>query len=385
MRRLPGSLRRIEWLAAGIAFSSLVFWVGPAASGGSVCGNGMVEGTESCDDGNTAGCDGCGPFCVPDECGDAVLCLVTEECDDGNTDDGDGCALDCTCEPELCGDGIRGCTEECDDANTIDGDGCESDCTWTVPCTPTTRLQKACIRAMNRSLAGVVDAQNADDAACVRNVAAGKTLTVDDCLGEDVADKVARAEARTTSTDGKKCQPPKGETPPLAYTAPATVNGAGKVEPLEAAASVLGLAPNVVAKSSDAAGAACQAEVMKQLGALATRWAAEAIKAKTRALEGGKPPGSSSPACTNAEVAAAIDVAIASSLPLAAAEARATARITRKCTDAQVAAGLFACNGAATAVDLAACVVAAAEEGACNAFELADGLVLDCPTPPVFP
>ena len=81
-------------------------------------------------------------------------------------------------------------------------------------------------------------------------------------------------------------------------------------------------------------------------------------------------------------VAAAIDLALASSLPLGRAEARATRSITRRCADAQVAAGLFACNGASTAAELAACVIAAAEAGACNAFEAADALELDCPTVP---
>lgn len=59
------------------------------------------------------------------ECGDGVK-EGDEECDDGNTVDGDGCSSQC--ELEFCGDGIRNGDEECDDGNNQDGDGCTSQC-----------------------------------------------------------------------------------------------------------------------------------------------------------------------------------------------------------------------------------------------------------------
>jgi cysteine-rich repeat protein len=60
-------------------------------------------------------------------CGDGLE-EGTEECDDGNTNSGDGCAADCSVEP-FCGDGNPEEGEECDDGNTTSGDGCASDCT----------------------------------------------------------------------------------------------------------------------------------------------------------------------------------------------------------------------------------------------------------------
>ncbi|NCQ59761.1 MAG: DUF4215 domain-containing protein, partial [Myxococcales bacterium] len=63
-----------------------------------ICGDGVVEGTESCDDGGTAAGDGCDPtcnfepgyvctgspsVCVPD-CGDGMI-VGAETCDDGGT------------------------------------------------------------------------------------------------------------------------------------------------------------------------------------------------------------------------------------------------------------------------------------------------------------
>jgi len=155
-----------------------------------VCGNGLVEGGEECDDGNTIDGDGCtaacedeaGPEtncedrddndgdglvdCADPDCTDDPFCLCGngqpdpgEACDDGNNADGDGCSSDCQVEigPEVCNDGIDNDTdglvdcadsdcandpacmpmcgngiveagEECDDGNSVDGDGCSSTC-----------------------------------------------------------------------------------------------------------------------------------------------------------------------------------------------------------------------------------------------------------------
>jgi fibro-slime domain-containing protein len=118
------------------------------------CGNGILEGTEGCDDGNTAPSDGCtsecklesgwvclapGVRCQP-KCGDGLQ-AGGELCDDGNTLAGDGCPGDCSqvepgwscpaagvrCQPD-CGDGRQLGGEECDDGNTKASDGCTSDC-----------------------------------------------------------------------------------------------------------------------------------------------------------------------------------------------------------------------------------------------------------------
>jgi cysteine-rich repeat protein len=96
-----------------------------------VCGDGVAEEGEQCDDGNTAANDGCSPTCqteTPAVCGDGTV-SGTEQCDDGNTTAGDGC--DATCHDEadpVCGDGTIGGDEECDDGNTADGDGCDATC-----------------------------------------------------------------------------------------------------------------------------------------------------------------------------------------------------------------------------------------------------------------
>jgi fibro-slime domain-containing protein len=136
--------------------------------GGGTCGDGIIERSEQCDDGNTTNGDGCSRICqieanwdCPTQgqpcdylgvCGNGIL-TSNKACDDGNTKDGDGCSGDCQsvetgyicrkpgnpCTP-LCGDARITASEECDDGNADSGDGCSAICRvepgWT--CTQTT-------------------------------------------------------------------------------------------------------------------------------------------------------------------------------------------------------------------------------------------------------
>ena len=128
---------------------------------GSICGNGVVEDGEACDDGNSVNGDGCSADCKAIEpgyvCYEGKPCEQVsgvcgngkvddgEACDDGNQVSGDGCSSDCkkvesgckcperggacTCSSEsICGNGVVEGDEMCDDGNTDDGDGCNADC-----------------------------------------------------------------------------------------------------------------------------------------------------------------------------------------------------------------------------------------------------------------
>ncbi|GEM_PF-5888527 len=71
-----------------------------------VCGNDVREGSEQCDDGNTANGDGCSSTCQNVQiasfvCGNRQL-ETGEQCEDGNTVPGDGCSI--TCQIEQCSD-----------------------------------------------------------------------------------------------------------------------------------------------------------------------------------------------------------------------------------------------------------------------------------------
>lgn len=58
------------------------------------CGDGVVQGSEECDDGNDEIYDTCMPICRFPVCGNRVV-EGFEECDDGNRIDGDGCFDNC--------------------------------------------------------------------------------------------------------------------------------------------------------------------------------------------------------------------------------------------------------------------------------------------------
>ena len=66
--------------------------------------------------------------CIYSVCGNGVL-EHDEECDDGNTANGDGCSDTCQIEiGNTCGDGKRDNGEMCDDGNRVNGDGCSGVC-----------------------------------------------------------------------------------------------------------------------------------------------------------------------------------------------------------------------------------------------------------------
>ncbi|MBN2494266.1 MAG: DUF4215 domain-containing protein [Deltaproteobacteria bacterium] len=138
-----------------LRFSILAIWLASATSScsdGAVCGDGLLGGSEACDDGNTATGDGCSAECrletgwvctgsAPSVCdglrGDGLV-HGSEVCDDGNIRDGDGCSARGEVEPYwqcegsfcdgICGDGERRGTETCDDGNEQAGDGCSAGC-----------------------------------------------------------------------------------------------------------------------------------------------------------------------------------------------------------------------------------------------------------------
>jgi len=141
--------------------------VGGACTSMVVCGDGTVNGAETCDDGNTIGGDGCNASCQVESgflcvvggvcrtvCGDGIHVLPNvlpngtvltagEQCDDGGRVAGNGCDPDCrleqgfkctdpggaatnpdTCSATTCGSLGQEGTEQCDDNNGLPYDGC---------------------------------------------------------------------------------------------------------------------------------------------------------------------------------------------------------------------------------------------------------------------
>ena len=120
----------------------------------SLCGNGAIDGSEECDDGNANDGDGCTRACTlcgngtvtsPETCETPLTCT-------GGANDGNACttAVDCpggfcttkniagcdaNCTLPACGNGNVSGSETCDDGNTSDEDACPADCIIDA-CTP---------------------------------------------------------------------------------------------------------------------------------------------------------------------------------------------------------------------------------------------------------
>jgi cysteine-rich repeat protein len=95
-------------------------------TGGPICGDGVVDPGEGCDDGNASNQDSCVTGCQPASCGDGFLRPGFEACDDGNAVGGDGCEADCTL--ASCGNGLIEGNEACDDGNLDNEDECLNTC-----------------------------------------------------------------------------------------------------------------------------------------------------------------------------------------------------------------------------------------------------------------
>lgn len=88
-----------------------------------ICGNGVQEFEEECDDGNINNYDKCSSSCKIKYCGNGIVDFG-EECDDGNPNNGDGCTI--KCKREYCGNSVVDPGEECDDGNTNPYDSCKN-------------------------------------------------------------------------------------------------------------------------------------------------------------------------------------------------------------------------------------------------------------------
>ena len=92
-----------------------------------LCGDGVIHESEQCDDGNENDTDGCRNTCLNATCGDGVVHAGVEACDDGNRTDTDACRN--TCVNAVCGDGVvHNGIEACDDGNSSNVDGCTNAC-----------------------------------------------------------------------------------------------------------------------------------------------------------------------------------------------------------------------------------------------------------------
>ncbi|MEK7704236.1 MAG: hypothetical protein AAB426_04700 [Myxococcota bacterium] len=105
-------------------------------TGFAICGNGVVEDGEACDDGFQDGCGSCNAVCSGagevSTCGDGRVCEELEACDDGFQDACGSCNEDCSAvgDDAFCGD-AEVCPEFeiCDDGYNDGCGSCNASCT----------------------------------------------------------------------------------------------------------------------------------------------------------------------------------------------------------------------------------------------------------------
>ncbi|HLL25257.1 MAG TPA: DUF4215 domain-containing protein, partial [Kofleriaceae bacterium] len=171
-----------------------------------VCGDGVVEGQEACDDGNDVDSDGCSSSCTLAVCGDGKLDF-NEGCDDGNTSNADGC--DSNCVQTFCGNGVKSGDEQCDDNNTISGDGCDNNCKITACGNGVMTTGETCDDG--NAVEGDGCDSNCTTSACGNGIVAnneqcddGNTATADGCSGScrTEASEIEPNEDGSVSTGG---------------------------------------------------------------------------------------------------------------------------------------------------------------------------------------
>ncbi|MCC6552624.1 MAG: DVUA0089 family protein [Polyangiaceae bacterium] len=159
----------------------------------SLCGDGAVEGSEECDDGNTANGDSCSAACkIELICGDGVL-HSAEQCDDGDALPGDGCSAACQVEagyqcttaplPSACALAESSCGDGIDNDGDLAIDLADTDCELAgavAPCGPGASLHVYNSANVPRSISdlamttsGIVGTQ----AGTIQRVAARLSLT----------------------------------------------------------------------------------------------------------------------------------------------------------------------------------------------------------------
>ena len=96
-----------------------------------ICGNGVKNGSEQCDDNNVVNTDACTAECKTATCGDGIVRAGPENCDQGALNGTGPGKCDATCQrTQTCGDGFKDGTEACDTSG--ESATCDDDCTAVV-------------------------------------------------------------------------------------------------------------------------------------------------------------------------------------------------------------------------------------------------------------
>jgi len=247
---------------------------------------------------------------------------------------------------------------------------------------PLDKDQQKCVDEMNKNGEKVNRAQLKENERCLMDFQRDKLddppMTFDQCTTADRKDKVQKAEEKTETQEGKKCDS-LAVPPPFAYTNSATVNEAAVDGALWLTYAIFGGPPvldaSLVTKSENKDTAKCQYEVLKRADKLESTVLKEIVKAKKQAIKD-----------EAVDSAAALEnqlrLAISSNQRIAKDEERLVKGVDRACENLVAAPGtVFPGSCAAGNPDLDEfedCVIAASRCAACEKINAFDDLDLDC-------
>ena len=229
--------------------------------------------------------------------------------------------------------------------------------------------QQKCINALNKSGLKVAATQAKEAKGCLGAAATELGTDAQACLTADAEGKIAKAQAGTVATEGKCTTPPN-----FGKTTAAAVNTTAASEQVDLVADLFGadLTEAVLLSSSNAAGAKCQADVLKGSSKLTSTLLKSFLACKKNGLAS---TVSSEQIDSAADLADCFDVMLAdASGKIGKAEAKFAATVDKSCTQASVAlATAFpgTCMGANPFAD---CVEARVRHHTCLMLNAWDGL-----------
>jgi hypothetical protein len=231
---------------------------------------------------------------------------------------------------------------------------------------------------MNKNGEKVNRAQLKENEWCLRNFQRENLAqpTFDACTTDDFRSRVQRAEERTVTREGKKCDP-LAVPPPFAYTDSSTVNTAAVNGALALLYKIFGGPPvqdaDLVTKADNNDTAKCQREMLKRADKLENTVLKEINKAKKQALR-------DETVDSKAALEDQLRLVLSSNARIKRAQDRLVKWVDQKCNALLASPGAIF-PGVCANPDLSVvedCVIAAARCEACLKINTFDDLDLDC-------
>jgi cysteine-rich repeat protein len=221
------------------------------------------------------------------------------------------------------------------------------------------KAQQGCITGVNKATTGVAKAQGGNNGSCLSSAASAiNPSVINSCITSDLKGKMAKAQAKLSTTIASKCASP----PDFGFTDATTAYDSAVEQEIALFRDVFGddLPAAVISKSSSSAGAKCQAAVQKTYEKL--------VQAQLRAFGACKKNGLKAGTITSQATLAAClgDMTTDPKGRIGKAEAKLSDALGKKCGGVNID---NAFPGDCAASGFAACV---RDLGACRACLLLD-------------